>query len=165
LCAPAYQRCNDDIALSLERFNSMLEVVVQADDTVLNGAIEAADLVVCVGKLGLKGCAPFLHFTVLRGLHRDEAFENDFQSLGSKQMLPYVGDHEIVEFRHGYVASRAHRFALLMAIAAAVIGIKAIAAAGARAGHGRAARCADSEPRQKRWTVDDPRRGDFRIVL
>jgi len=72
---------------------------------------------------------------------------------------------KIVEFRHGYVASRAHRFALLMAAAAAVIGIGAIAAAGARTGHAGAARSANGKAGQERRAIDDPRRGYFRVVL
>jgi len=147
--------------LSFERFNPILELLVQVDDIIPYGAIKAAEFVVCVGKLGLKGCAPSLHFTILRGLHRDEAFENGFQSLGSKQMLLDVGDHEIVEFRHGYVASRAHRFALLMAAAAAVIGIGAITAAGARTSHAGAARSANGKAGQERRAIDDPRWGSF----
>src|SRR5262249_30914620 len=84
---------------------------------------------------------------------------------GALPAMTAASEAEVIEFRHRYVASWTYRFALLMAAAAAVVGIKAITAPGARAGHGRAARRADGEPRQKRWTVDDPRRGNFRIVV
>jgi hypothetical protein len=52
-----------------------------------------------------------------------------------------------------------------MAAAAAVVGVKAIAAAGARAGHTGAAGSANGQARQERRTIDDPRRRNFRIVL
>jgi hypothetical protein len=124
----ALKRGLGDVALVLQALDALLQISVQIDDALLNGAVEAVELLPVPGQLAFERSTALGDRGVLSGPLLDQRFENMGETLGGEQAITDIFGHQLIEFAHGNVAALADRLALLLASGAAVVGVFVLAA-------------------------------------
>ena len=117
-----------NVALVLQALDALLQVPVQIDDALLNGAVEAGELLPVPGQLAFERSAALGDRCVLSGPLLDQRFEDMAEPLGSEQAITDIFGPQLIEFAHGNVAALADRLVLLLATGAAVVGVFVLAA-------------------------------------